>query len=237
MSEQTFKVGDKVTHSSRGEGEVTYGPFTGAFGGTCYLVKVEDGREWITSTEELTTVPAFSVGDKVKGSYFGTQTLTVVSGPYASGYGGPVWVVVAEDGKHKFPDEDELTRVSDDERPFKVGDVVRVLVDGANSASVSAGDLFRVDEVESQDSIYVRSAGGAQWWFSRESVEHATHTEGGTTYDLSSKYKDDSGDIWSFTGRANASGEPFVTMSGTLTNTDTIAGIAADWGPMTRVTD
>ncbi|MFD5198838.1 phiSA1p31-related protein [Streptomyces sp. NPDC058375] len=58
----------------------------------------------------------------------------------------------------------------------------------------------------------------------------------GVTYDLNAKYKDRDGDVWSFTGRLSDDGIPRVTYTGYADNIDTIAEIADNYGPLTKVT-
>ncbi|CAM5409537.1 putative protein OS=Streptomyces microflavus OX=1919 GN=Smic_80850 PE=4 SV=1 [Streptomyces microflavus] len=58
----------------------------------------------------------------------------------------------------------------------------------------------------------------------------------GVTYDLNAKYRDRDGDVWSFTGKLSGSGVPRVTHTGYADNYDTIAEIADNYGPLTKVT-
>ncbi|MFB7012928.1 MULTISPECIES: phiSA1p31-related protein [unclassified Streptomyces] len=67
MSEQTFKVGDRVVALKMAHGEVTYGPVSSTFDRyTMYAVQIDGGTERMYQGADLTAeIPAFTVGDVV----------------------------------------------------------------------------------------------------------------------------------------------------------------------------
>ncbi|MYY03090.1 MULTISPECIES: phiSA1p31-related protein [unclassified Streptomyces] len=65
-----------------------------------------------------------------------------------------------------------------------------------------------------------------------------TFEYGGVMYDLSAKYRDTEADVWSFTGRRDPEGIPYVTMyEGSNNTADTIVSVNRGWGPLTKVVD
>lgn len=242
MSEQTFKVGDKVTHNNFGEGVITYGPYVSA--GTnspCYMLKsTTDQAERNVSEGNLKPVPAFAVGDKVIASRFSFVDLyTILAGPYQDAHGGEdFYVLERPDGKHLTARPGWLKPAPAPVSPtYKPGDRIRVLKDGADSARVRKGDVFTVASADGASVVTTIPVGNRYGWhFSFGSVEKvtdvpATHTHAGVTYDLSAKYRDVEGDVWSFTGNLRH-GVPEMEYH---SQRETITYVVNTWGPLKRV--
>ncbi|MFJ6636605.1 phiSA1p31-related protein [Streptomyces sp. NPDC091376] len=114
-----FKAGDKVNHRAYGAGEITYGPFRGAFIETAYLTRFGNGRERVVNVEALTAFPAFAVGDEADYfpgavfSYPGTR-VRLVAGPFKSEHHDTaIWVVEKANGTHMTPTENALRKVDE----------------------------------------------------------------------------------------------------------------------------
>lgn len=242
--EQTFKVGDKVNHRSAGHGEITYGPFSGAFDTNRYLMRATDGREWVSGAIELTAAPAFAVGDTVTGT-FTRVSYEIIAGPFQSDE--ITWYAVRhEDGREIKRSEWELKPASVTlEDTIKPGDRVRVLVDHANSAHVAAGDVFTVASLETSAVAGVRTTGVPSrvrgWFFSLTNVEKVAdasipYAYDGTIYDLSAEYTDRDGDVWRF---ALIDGKAFGGCGGdwdiNASDFDTLEDLARLYGPLIRV--
>ncbi|MFF9525395.1 phiSA1p31-related protein [Streptomyces achromogenes] len=238
---ERFEVGQKVKHNVRGDAEVTYGPYTNTFGQVHYVVRLASGRELDATADQLSAIPEppkFSVGDKV--TSFGDK-YTILAGPFQ---GHTEWYVVEdEDGKAMTADPNDLVR--HDPEPIKVGDRVRVL--RATYAEECHGLTGTVDNVDCDVTLdgishpyHVNLDGrsGGVYASSVEPVDEPaadTYEYDGVTYDLSARYRDKDGDVWSFTGKRRAS-VPTVTMTGDVDNWNTIELIARNYGPLTRVT-
>lgn len=139
MSE--FKVGDKVTHSDYGEGEIKYGPFDATFGEGKYLAAFAGGKHATVGTDFLTLRPAFKVGDKVIGTFVG-GTMTVKAGPYSNGEGA--WYTVSDESGF-YPEKEANLKPLISPTPLAVGDSIRILEDDHAYATVYRGDVFTVD--------------------------------------------------------------------------------------------
>lgn len=235
-----FKVGDKVRHSMYGEAEIVLGPvdFSMVRGG--YVVKHEHGTHRVSTASALSAVPEppkFAIGDTVTYTY-GTGG-KIVAGPFQSEYhDDPIWVVEKPNGTHMTPTETSLRKVAPG---IKVGDRARIMA--ATYAEETRGKVGTVEEVDSRERFdgidhpyLVRLAPHFPIYASEvELVEDAnTYTHDGVTYDLTASYRDQGGCVWSFTGK-RIGGVPTVTCSGRTDNPDTIASIADDFGPLTRV--
>jgi hypothetical protein len=208
---QTFKVGDKVEHRSFGKGEIAFGPFDAAFDAGVFLMAAEDGKHYIAVTDALTRPAKFAVGDKVKSRY-GTR-YTVEAGPF---FAPGEWYALRTDESgnvvHSHADEVSVVELeSAADESIKVGDVVRILKDGAYHADVKAGDLFEVKRVftdsffDDEERIKVDAGPDArmgQWTFRPEDFEKvpadkvAVHDD--VVYDLAVRYRDRDGDYWTF---------------------------------------
>lgn len=251
---QTFKVGDKVTHRSAGHGEITYGPFLGAFDSARYLMRATDGREWVAGAIELTAVPAFTVGDTVT-SVFTSTSYEVLAGPFRSDE--VTWYAVRhEDGREIKCGEWQLkpapVTVDDDE--IKPGDRVRVLAAAHRKETV--GKIYKVLAADGSVTFHdpdvpgvhrykVQAETGDIWsgTFYARDVERVTNTSStpyahdGTIYNLSAKYTDRGGDVWRFAlidGEAYGScdGEAYEITAEYGTKLETAV---RNWGPLTKV--
>lgn len=206
-----FKVGDRVTAFDSARGEITYGPVHSTFRTfMAYAVKVDEGGEVLYKTSDLSReAPAFSVGDKVTSTVsFRGEPGTIVAGPFDASHGTGNFWVMERDGKHQAPGESTLTKVPDSApEPIEVGDMVRVLKDGADGAAVRSGDLFVTTRVNVWGVNTVGSGLGGEWHFVRKSVEkadpdsYAVHD--GVVYDLAAEYHDSDTDnpgpgVWHF---------------------------------------
>ncbi|MFD5161011.1 phiSA1p31-related protein [Streptomyces hawaiiensis] len=251
----TFEVGQKVRHSTYGDGEITYGPFRSTFGEGAYLVRREDGIEKTWFGRFLSAIPetpTFSVGDVVTLATRADLRATVEYGPFDD---RDVYVVKLAD-EPTDPDEIRtftsmahvMTKVADPE-PIKVGDRVRVVKDDPETKpGVFNGRTGKVlDVLEGADLPYrvrlddpsgLPSWSADRWWVTdvERVTDESTYTHDGVTYDLSAKYRDTDGDVWEFTGKRR-DGAPCVTYTGYFDNPDTIVDIARHHGPLTRVTN
>jgi hypothetical protein len=245
---ETFQVGDKVTHRSKGDAEVVYGSFEHELlpARPCYLIRLAHGKHTMTDGDRLTLRPSFAIGDEVKYEYGSGGKL--VAGPFKWGYHGEViWVVEKADGTHMTPRANSLTKVTPADEEIKVGDRVRVLVDDANYADVKAGDVFTVAELVTytDDGLRTTSIPGRRdgWFFSLTNVEKVTesantYTRYGVTYDLAAKYRDKDGDVWRLKvidGVAYV-GDAYDDYEVTE-DCMTLESAAYRWGPLTRVND
>lgn len=246
---ETFEVGQTVQYGGE-DVTVTYGPYTSPLGFTRYVVKLPGGAESNVRDVQLESIPeppAFTVGDKVKVDALPNGQ--IVSGPYKNRWnaGETLWVVEGDDGLHSMPAERRLTKIATPE-PIKVGDRVRVVRDDSEGDTGKfvgrIGVLKRIDSDRLKYLVRFGSGTGrhgdadnGQWYC--EAVERVTdentYTHNGVTYDLTAKYQEPDGTVWSFTGRRNSEGVPTVTCYNNLDNTDTIATIADDYA-LTRVT-
>ncbi|MFB7188432.1 phiSA1p31-related protein [Streptomyces sp. NPDC056230] len=210
MSEQTFKVGDKVVHNDRGTVEVTYGPYTNPIGGTNYVIQLSNGRETPVLSQTLTAlVPVFTVGDKVTSTAaFSGAVAELVAGPFASNFGA-FWVAQGANGAHRSVRERTLTkapapatalvpvgtRVRIDRAAFAQQDHGRTGVVTSNTETWRAGDddshPYIVEFDGGDDSIHV-----AELTLVDEPADTFTHN--GIVYDFSAEYEDFEGDVWRF---------------------------------------
>lgn len=240
----TFKVGDKVKHSMFGEGKIAFGPFKDSSGNTdIYLMAQPGGTHFTASAQRLTVVAAFTVGDKAKGAVSG-DTYDILAGPFP-GYDGDWYATKADGAAVARSIRAANLRPLPADEPVKVGDRVRVL--RASYASYAHGKTGVVlsttkawEGTTSSDvhtyEVRMDDNGGALYVAELEKISDAgTHTFRGTVYDLSAKYRDSDGDVWSFIGRKNDAGVPYVTMSGDPTNRDTIEDIHQTYGALTKI--
>ncbi|MFE0326300.1 phiSA1p31-related protein [Streptomyces sp. NPDC058960] len=243
-----FKVGDKVTHRTFGAGEVAFGPYLSAFGGTHYLMAGDGGKHYIVGTEEGELKPAakFKVGDKVRGLYSGAL-YTIEAGPFFSEIGE--WYATKDgDGHVDHNSADCLTAVEPQtDTALKPGDVVRIPRDDLQGADVKAGDLLVVKQLDGRDTVVVHAAPGARqytWYFEPENVTKvdadSVAVVDNVAYDLFVKYRDRDGDFWRFERRPD--GEVRGNCAASQYSTvriddyhDTLAETVREYGPLTRV--
>ncbi|GAB1326935.1 hypothetical protein [Streptomyces sennicomposti] len=209
-----FEIGQKVKHASRGDVEVTYGPYDSPYG-TRYLVRLETGKETHASAVTLSAIPEtpkFAVGDKAKGAYSGT-VYTIVAGPFDDN--GHVWYVTREPNGavgHNSAADLEVVEPA----PIKVGDRVRVVKDGPDERTGEfvgkVGKLIRDDGFSTSYLVEFGDGSGrhgdpenGRWWVAE--VERVT---------------DESADTYEHAG---------------VTYDDTIEYAVREYGPLTRVND
>lgn len=171
----------------------------------------------------------FKVGDRVDHDAFGPGEVTY--GPLAGAFASTHYAV-------KFERCEEERQVRSTYltalHAFAVGDTVTY--EYGSGGKLVAGP-FR-SEYHDEPIWVVEKANGTHLTPSQNAltkVEADTFTHDGVTYDLSAQYRDNDGDVWSFTGRRNAVGVPRVTMTDNIENPDTVTDIEAYWGPLTRV--
>ncbi|MEV0444044.1 phiSA1p31-related protein [Streptomyces spectabilis] len=262
-----FAVGDKVTLSTRrgAKATVEYGPIDG---GDSYLVKLVDKpidgdpQTFTALAAVMRPMPAVSVGDRariVRAAHMEhmhgrTGTVTSVSESWRS-YRDDThpYVVRLEEGDSIYVAELERVdgAVPADEA-VKVGDVVRILEDGAFHADVKRGDLFVVqgtfrDTWDDEDGIKVNAQPGARlehWTFRPQDFEKVSPDEvevhDGVVYDLTARYRDNDGDYWTFLrvdgNVRGAYGARDVDRSDYVTGySDTLAYAVKNYGPLKRV--
>jgi len=241
-----FKVGDKVTHNIRGKAEVTYGPYTDTFGRTYNVIRLESGREMSVPADALTALPAFAVGDKAKMDGE-REPVEILAGPYKNRY--ITWYTVRAEVGDTTAAEDNLTALPAPE-PIKVGDRVKVVVADPTIPGMSANFDGRTGVVERiatgrPDTPYLVKFGPGFHgdtngkWFCK-SVEKVvdepakTYTYEGITYDLSAKYRDKDGDVWTFDSSASAAdADPVMVTAWDSTNN--LKEVVHLWGPLRKI--
>ena len=208
---ETFEVGQKARHQSRGDVEVTYGPFENVIGGRRYVVRVADGREVMVTPDVLTSIPEtpkFTVGDVVSLATRAGAKATVEYGPFDN---RDVYVVKLVDEPADADDIRTFTAMAHvmtkASAPIKVGDRVRVVKGDDSPRFVGeVGVLKQNDErdhlpylVEFGDGRGYHGDPNGQWWCREvERVEDEnTVTYSGVTYELGVRYRDRDGDYWS----------------------------------------
>lgn len=111
---ETFKVGDRATHRTYGDLELTYGPFCSPFYPVAYLGRTESGVERIVRADSLEPAPKFSVGDTVEYTIGAPVRGTLVAGPFRSDHHDePIWVVEKSNGSHMMPTQNALRKVDE----------------------------------------------------------------------------------------------------------------------------
>lgn len=242
-----FKVGDKIEHRTFGKGEVAFGPFDHYSGPDFYLMRDEDGKHALATGDGMALAAKFKVGDRVKSF---AATYTVEAGPF---FAPAEWYAVKSDrtGGVMQGRAEELSLVAPEpakDEAVKVGDVVRILKDGAFLADVKAGDLFEVEEVytdswgDEEQRIKVDAGPGAlldRWTFRPQDFEKVAADKvavvDGKIYDLTARYRDNDGDVWRFERlpdgdvRGNWHGDNIDRFDSLLSDAVT------DCGPLTRV--
>ena len=192
MTEQTFEVGDKVSHEVFGDGEVKFGPYTSYIDARQrYAIEMVSGprvgRVAVVNPDEITLRPDFEHCAFV---LFNEERNKVVAGPFNDKYAParPWYVLEDADGNHETSSALYLKPAPADE-PLKVGDWVRVVVDDSEERTGEFVGL--VGEVVSTDpddrtQWLVRFGDGTglhgdtvngQWWC--EKVERVTDEPSG----------------------------------------------------------
>ncbi|MEV4037695.1 phiSA1p31-related protein [Streptomyces umbrinus] len=244
----SFAVGAKVEHRTFGAGEVAFGPFDHSTGPNHYLIKQEGGKHALVVAEALSPAAKFKVGDRVKGQLSGTE-YTIEAGPFFS---PREWYATKHaDGTVTQNGAGVLSLIDSaaDDSAVKVGDVIRILKDGAFAASVKAGDLFEVKSLNPRipGRIVVDAGPGArmsQWNFRPQdfvkvSADKAT-VHDGTVYDLTAQYRDTDGDHWSFKRVGDAvrgdCGRSNIDRSSRVGGySERLSSVVSTYGPLTKV--
>lgn len=239
----TFKPGDKVEHRSWGPGEIAFGPFEHTNGPDHYLMKSEgEGRHSLVLAEALTPAAKFKVGDVAKGRVTG-RDLKIIGGPYSRRNGVTWFTVEYPEGHHGDEDARNLLVKNPADEPIKVGDVIRILKDGAFRADVKAGDLFVVESFTGYNArIRVDGGPGARmskWVFRPQDFERVSPDDvavhDGVAYDVPAKYRDTDGDVWTLARfgdnvRGGLGHTPTSAQSG-----DALDYIVRNYGPLRKV--
>jgi hypothetical protein len=149
-----FAVGDKVQHPDEGPGVIAFGPFVAAFDPEAFLVRFEDGRNWVVTPDRLTAVePApVKVGDRVR----------IVRATYAEETHGRVGVVTST--------SESWRAEHGDEHPYIVslgryGDTVHVAE--LERIDSPAADTYEYNGVTYDLSAKYRDKDGDVWRFTR----------------------------------------------------------------------
>jgi hypothetical protein len=246
-----FEVGQKVRYWGE-EVEVSYGPFTSPGGFRWLVVRRGDGREDTVRQSDVTAIPelpAFSVGNTVTlATRRDGSRYTVEYGPFDD---RDVYVVRRVDEPTDPDDVRTLTALASVMRKVeapavKVGDRVRVVEDDPDVRPGQfvgkVGTIKRlypgeplpyvVEFDKSQDAPY------SSWCCAEVEpvTDENTYVYDGVTYDLSAKYRDRDGDVWYFA----RFGDKVVGLIGVKPRNEDDGNpfsFAAEYGPLTRVTD
>lgn len=242
----TFKVGDQVEHRTFGAGKIAFGPYLRDGSPDNYLMQQVDGEHRFVESEAMQLAAKFKIGDKV--SSYGDE-YTLKAGPFI-GHSAP-WYVVTADGVDYRAGEGTLSLIDEATQEIKVGDKVRVLIDNADGASVSKGDIFTVKSVYSGEIVTDMRSRRGSWFFQPANVERVdeppvtadTYTYDGVTYDLAAKYRDSDGDYWTFKRVDGVvRGYYASTADRDVTHlideySDTLADVVRDYNGLTRVSN
>ncbi|MFD5504622.1 phiSA1p31-related protein [Streptomyces sp. NPDC127061] len=248
MSEQTFKVGDRVTVFKTSHGEVTYGPVPSTFGrAKMYAVQIDGGIEQMYQGGDLNAEPpAFIVGDVVTLRTSGSRA-TVEYGPY--GVNGDIYIVklVEPPADSDNPREfsalvNVMTKV-----PALVPVGTRVRIGRAKWAEGSHGEIgvvqsntetWRADRGDVHPYIVRLDGGGLPYVAELTPVDDEpadTFEHNGTVYDLSAKYEDRDGDVWRFArvgGDVRGEYEPENTID---SDSADLSFVARMYGPLKKI--
>lgn len=249
---ETFEVGQRVKHGVHGEMEITYGPFEGSFSRVVYLAR-KDGetKERVTAPQTLSAIPEppkFAVGDKVRGTYARTPYI-IEAGPFFNG--DYEWYAV-KDEKGNVSNGGALALEAVETEPVKVGDRVRVVKDDPNSRTGQyvgmVGTLKMVQETSAYLPYLVEFGNGSgihgdkvngRWNVAEvERVDDDRNTViiDGTSYDLTAKYRDNEGDVWTFERLPNGDVRGDYGDDAEVTEYSSfMESIVRNYGPLTRV--
>ncbi|MFE3144771.1 phiSA1p31-related protein [Streptomyces scopuliridis] len=244
MSEQTFKVGDRVTVDRRGDGVVTYGPVEGPYGGQRIVVKLDGGVETAVNTSNVTVIPTFAIGDKAK-MYGESNPVEIIGGPFTNRY--HTWFAVRAEVGETMASESDLT-APPTPAPIAVGDRVRVTEDDPYSRTGEfVGQRGTVRRLNGSSRLpyhveFDAGQGAPHTRWNVTSVEKITDESAdtyryeGITYDLTAQYTDRDGDAWRF---ARVDGVVRGDWSGarnSITSEDsTLSYVVTRYGPMTKI--
>ncbi len=251
MSE-TFEAGQKVKHETRGEGEVTYGPFPSEMGSfTGYVVRF-DGTERLTRESHLSAIPEtpkFSIGDTVSLATRSGAEAVVEYGPFD---GGDVYVVKLVKPPANPDDPQTFTAMAHVmtkvDEPVKVGDRVRILratyaegLHGMEGVVTSVSETWRSENDDTHPYIVRLSSDNDDTVHvaELERVDEpatVTFTHNGVVYDLTAKYRDRDHDHWEFTKGRDSDGIPVMHIfTGGYGFDESLSKVVEDYGPLTRV--
>ncbi|MEU3729964.1 phiSA1p31-related protein [Streptomyces sp. NPDC033538] len=236
-----FKVGDKVTHRSFGEGEIDFGPFEHYTGPDHYLMRDGDGKHVLVDGGSMKPIAKFEVGDKVRGTFTG-RVYIIAGGPFFS---PEEWYATETEAGDTISNTASMLEAIKSEpaknEALKVGDVIRIPCDGLECADVKTGDLLVVAEVVGSD-ITVHAAPGAgqdEWYFCLRNVERIDPSTvavvDNVAYDLTAGYRDNDGDVWRFARLPN--GDVRGNWHGSTINgfDSLLSDVVADCGPLVRI--
>ncbi|MFE5093255.1 phiSA1p31-related protein [Streptomyces sp. NPDC056638] len=247
-----FKVGDKVTLNTRAGTKATieYGPYNTS---PTYLVKLIEGEDagvvFPAMAYVMKAAPAFAVGDMVNHRLLGTVEITY--GPYTDTLGQVRYMIRLAGGSEQPMRAEMLTALP---KPALVPVGTRVRIDRAAYAEESHGWLATVTNntgtwrVENDDThVYrVRLDDGDHIWAAEVTPVDDTSTDifgmntfehNGTVYDLSAKYADRDGDVWSL-ARVGAVVRARMTRDGDgppTSDSNTLATVVSSWGPLRKI--
>lgn len=239
----TFAVGDKVTHNMTGmHGVVTYGPFNRRAGVPAYVVQRPDGTEAVWLAVRVTAAKhAFAIGDRAK-IVSQTEPVEIIGGPFKNRF--HTWFAVhGNEVGDTTASENELTALPTPD-PISVGDWVRVTADDPHNRTGEfvgkMGVVIRLGHMSSQVPYRVsfdaeQDAPHDEW--NVASVEKTTgeYRYGGITYNLSAKYRDAYGDVWTLGRVGNIVAGATLPVGSPRSESPSLGHIVRKWGPLTRV--
>ncbi|MFD9442127.1 phiSA1p31-related protein [Streptomyces sp. NPDC060001] len=245
---ETFEVGQKVAHETRGEVEVAYGPYKSTWGAKRYVVRLSNGTEVPTAADVLAFIPEspkFAVGDTVKLTTRGSLA-TVEYGPFD---GRDVYVVRLVEEPTDPHDVRTFTALASvmahAPEPIKVGDRVRILhakhaeeYHGKVGTVVSAREVWTPrGDVPHTYSVAVEGRPGSLYVARLERVTEpvpapATYVYNDVSYELGVTYSDNDGDRWTF---ARHEDEIPMSTAGSFCRGSKLSDVVDDFGPLTRV--
>lgn len=250
---ERFEVGQKIKHNFYGVVEIAYGPYTSLYGGSRYVVRVDDGTENTCASGQLSAIPEppkFAVGDKVTHRTFGAGEIAF--GPFKHATGPDHYLMEDEDGDHVLSSPDALTKVQES---IKVGDRVRVVKDDPdNRTGAFVGRVGRLTDMDGVYTAYLVEFGdgsgrhgdpeNGRWWCAEVErvTDEDTYDHDGVTYDLKAQYQDTDGDIWVFKrvggvvrGDFGATGQDVSAR--VHEGSTSLESAVRDFGPLIRVND
>lgn len=178
---------------------------------------------------------SFKVGDKVQYTRGQRPDGEIVFGPFDTAFGTDCFMVKRDDGIHLLVSAYDLVPKA---LAYTVGMTV-VSNSGSGRAyklvagpfTNAYGSTFWVGEISGAHAVCMERN------FAAPAPSARSYTHDGVIYDMAAQYRDREGDVWSFTGRRNEVGEPYVTMLGNMGNlSDTIVSIANVYGPLVLLT-